>query len=61
MSRAELDTRSESLYKLRDAQLQKIPYMLVIGDKEAESGTVSSARGAGDIGAKPRLSSGAYP
>ncbi|HPP68072.1 MAG: threonine--tRNA ligase [Clostridiales bacterium] len=53
--RAELDTRSESLgYKLRDAQLQKIPYMLVIGDKEAESGTVSvRKRGVGDIGAKP--------
>jgi len=53
--RAELDTRSESLgYKLRDAQLQKIPYMLVIGDKEAESGTVSvRKRGVGDIGSKP--------
>jgi len=53
--RAELDTRSESLgYKLRDAQLQKMPYMLVIGDKEAESGTVSvRKRGVGDIGAKP--------
>ena len=53
--RAELDTRSESLgYKLRDAQLQKIPYMLVIGDKEAERGKVSDRkRGVGDIGAKP--------
>lgn len=53
--RAELDTRSEKLgYKLRDAQLQKLPYMLVIGDKEAEDGSVSvRKRGEGDIGAMP--------
>ncbi len=50
--RQETDTRSEKLgYKLREAQLKKIPYMLVIGDKEAEEGTVSvRGRGAGDIG-----------
>ena len=50
--RVEIDTRSEKLgYKLREAQLQKIPYILVVGDKEAESGTVSvRQRGAGDIG-----------
>ncbi len=50
--RQETDTRSEKLgYKLREAQLKKIPYMLVIGDKEAEEGTVSvRQRGAGDIG-----------
>ena len=50
--RAEIDRRSEKLgYKLREAQLQKIPYMLVVGDKEAEDGTVSvRKRGAGDQG-----------
>ena len=52
ITRVEVDTRSEKLgYKLREAQLQKIPYMLVIGDKEAEDGTVSvRRRGEGDIG-----------
>ena len=47
-----VDTRSEKLgYKLREAQLEKIPYMLVVGDKEAESGSVSvRRRGEGDIG-----------
>ena len=51
--RAEVDERSEKIgYKIREAQLQKIPYMLVIGDKEAESGTVSvRRRSEGDIGA----------
>jgi threonyl-tRNA synthetase len=40
--RAEVDLRHERMNaKIRDAQLQKIPYMLVVGDKEAESGTVS--------------------
>ncbi len=40
--RVELDDRSESAnYKIRAAQLEKIPYMLVIGDKEVEEGTVS--------------------
>lgn len=40
--RAELDTRREKInYKIRDAQLGKIPYMLVIGDKEVASGTVA--------------------
>ncbi len=50
--RASVDERSEKLgYKLREAQLQKIPYMLVVGDKEAESGSVSvRKRGEGDIG-----------
>jgi len=50
--RTETDSRNEKLgYKLREAQLQKIPYMLVVGDKEAEEGTVSvRKRGAGDIG-----------
>ena len=47
-----VDTRSEKLgYKLREAQLEKIPYMLVIGDKEAEEGTVSVRKRAhGDQG-----------
>ena len=40
--RAEADLRSEKMnYKIREAQLQKIPYMLVVGDKEAAEGTVS--------------------
>ena len=52
--RCEVDLRSEKLgYKLREAQLMKIPYMLVVGDKEAEDGTVSvRRRGEGDIGTK---------
>ncbi|MCD7782313.1 MAG: threonine--tRNA ligase [Firmicutes bacterium] len=40
--RAEFDSRNEKIgYKVRDAQMQKIPYMLVIGDRERETGTVS--------------------
>jgi threonyl-tRNA synthetase len=40
--RAQFDRRSEKLnYKIREAQIQKIPYMIVVGDKEAESGMVS--------------------
>ncbi|MCD7748124.1 MAG: threonine--tRNA ligase [Firmicutes bacterium] len=40
--RAEFDSRNEKIgYKVRDAQMQKIPYMLVIGDREREAGTVS--------------------
>jgi len=47
--RAELDDRSEKLgYKVREAQLQKIPYMLVVGDKEAELGTVAPRRRSGE-------------
>ena len=51
--RVSVDTRSEKIgYKIREAQLHKIPYMLVIGEKEVESGTVSvRKRGEGDIGA----------
>jgi len=50
--KVEVDTRSEKLgYKLREAQLEKVPYMLVIGDKEAEDGTVSVRKRAhGDQG-----------
>ena len=52
IERVEVDTRSEKLgYKLRESQLAKVPYTLVIGDKEAENGCVSvRKRGAGDIG-----------
>jgi threonyl-tRNA synthetase len=53
--RAELDDRNEKLQaKIRDAQLQKIPYMLVVGGKEAEAGTVSVRhRSKGDLGPRP--------
>lgn len=40
--RAEVDTRNEKLgFKVREAQLAKIPYILVVGDKEVESGSVN--------------------
>jgi len=47
------DERSEKIgFKIREAQLEKIPYMLLVGDKEIESGTFSvRRRGEGDIGA----------
>ncbi|MDR2360649.1 MAG: threonine--tRNA ligase [Oscillospiraceae bacterium] len=50
--RAETDVRNEKIgFKIRAAQLQKIPYMLVVGDKEAEAGTVSvRTRSGGDLG-----------
>ena len=50
--RAELDTRNEKMgYKIREAQVDKVPYMLVIGDKEAEQGVVSVRhRKDGDLG-----------
>ncbi len=50
--RAEADVRNEKIgYKIREAQLDKIPYMFVVGDKEAEAGTVSvRSRGEGDLG-----------
>jgi threonyl-tRNA synthetase len=53
--RVHLDDRNEKLQaKIRDAQLQKIPYMLVIGGKEAEAGTVSVRhRSKGDLGPRP--------
>jgi threonyl-tRNA synthetase len=53
--RATLDDRSEKVnLKIRDAQLQKIPYMLVVGDREQESGKVAVRnRKHGDQGAKP--------
>jgi threonyl-tRNA synthetase len=50
--RAHVDDRNEKLgYKIREAQLQKVPYMLVVGDKEVEARCVSVRhRHAGDLG-----------
>jgi threonyl-tRNA synthetase len=52
--RAEADVRNEKLgYLIREGQLEKIPYLLVVGEKEMESGTVSvRKRGEGDLGAE---------
>jgi threonyl-tRNA synthetase len=52
--RVEVDERQEKIgYKIREAQLQKIPYMLVVGDREAADGAVSvRSRTAGDLGAR---------
>ena len=51
--RVEVDDRNEKIgYKIREAQVQKVPYMLVIGDKEIEEGTVGVRnRKDGDLGA----------
>ena len=53
--RVELDDRSEKIgYKIREAQLQKIPYMLIVGDKEIEANAVGvRSRKDGDIGQIP--------
>jgi len=53
--RTDLDERQEKIgYKIREAQLQKVPYMLVIGDRESAEGTVSvRTRAGGDQGASP--------
>jgi threonyl-tRNA synthetase len=50
--RVETDLRNEKIgYKIREAQIKKIPYMIIAGDKEAESGSVSvRSRGGGDLG-----------
>ena len=50
--RVEVDDRNEKIgYKIREGQVQKVPYMLVVGDKEVETGTVSlRKRGEGDKG-----------
>ena len=50
--RVDVDERLEKIgYKIREAQLQKIPYMLVVGDKEAADGGVAvRSRSAGDLG-----------
>jgi threonyl-tRNA synthetase len=53
--RAELDTRNEKLgYRIRDAQVRKVPYMLVVGERERQQGTVSLRhRTEEDLGAIP--------
>jgi threonyl-tRNA synthetase len=53
--RAEVDDRKEKVnYKIREAQLQKIPYMLVVGDKEVTDRAVAvRSRAKGDLGARP--------
>ena len=53
--RVEIDTRSEKIgKKIRDAQLEKVPYMLIVGDRDIENGTVSPRhRADGDLGAMP--------
>ena len=53
--RVEIDERNEKIgYKIREAQLEKIPYMLVLGDKEKAANSVGvRSRKAGDIGAMP--------
>ena len=53
--RATSDLRSEKIgYKIREAQLEKVPYMLIIGNKEAETDTVSvRSRKQGDMGTMP--------
>ena len=48
--RVEVDTRNEKIgYKIREARLQRIPYMLTVGDSEVENGSVS-VRGRGEKG-----------
>ena len=51
--RVEIDTRGEKLgYKIREAQVQKVPYMLVVGEREQEAGAVAvRRRSGGDLGA----------
>ncbi|MBI2160320.1 MAG: threonine--tRNA ligase [Candidatus Rokubacteria bacterium] len=53
--RAELDDRNEKLgYRIREAQVRKVPYMLVVGERESQSGTVSLRHRTGeDLGAVP--------
>jgi threonyl-tRNA synthetase len=53
--RVELDARTESVgRKIREAELRKVPYMLVVGDREAQDGAVAVRRhGEGDTGTEP--------
>jgi threonyl-tRNA synthetase len=53
--RAEMDARDEKIgYRIRDAEVQKVPYMAVIGKREAEAGVVAvRGHGRGDLGQKP--------
>ncbi|MNR57118.1 Threonine--tRNA ligase [compost metagenome] len=50
-----MDLRNEKMgYKIREAQLEKLPYMFVVGENEMNAGSVSiRKRGEGDIGARP--------
>ena len=50
--RVEIDGRNEKLgYKIREAQLEKVPYMLILGENETASGTAAvRKRGEGDLG-----------
>jgi threonyl-tRNA synthetase len=52
--RVDVDDRNEKIgYKIREGQMSKVPYMLVVGDKEMESNTVAvRKRGQGDLGAQ---------
>jgi threonyl-tRNA synthetase len=53
--RAEIDDRSEKIgYKIRDAELLKVPFMVIVGEKEQQAGTVSvRMHGKGDQGSIP--------
>ena len=53
--RVEVDERQEKIgYKIREAQLQKVPYMLVVGDREVAEGTIAlRSRTGGDLGSRP--------
>jgi threonyl-tRNA synthetase len=53
--RVQVDERQEKIgYKIREAQLQKVPYMLVVGDRESAEGAVAvRSRAGGDLGSKP--------
>lgn len=53
--RVEVDRRNEKIgYKIREGQMEKVPYMLILGDKEMESKSVAvRKRGQGDIGTQP--------
>ena len=53
--RVQVDARTEKIgYKIREAQLQKIPYMLVVGDREVAEGAVAvRSRSGGDLGSRP--------
>jgi threonyl-tRNA synthetase len=53
--RVDLDDRQEKIgFKIREAQLQKVPYMLVVGDRESSEGTIAvRSRSGGDLGARP--------
>jgi threonyl-tRNA synthetase len=53
--RVEVDARREKMQaKIRDAQSQQVPYMLVVGDRDQQAGTVSvRERRQGDLGAQP--------